>query len=78
MCFSTNLTLLCVLSVLALTTGGVYCRLPADDTETRVDVTIFAPAAFLSARPGTLHFNLHRDTAMEVEGDFHFQAFGES
>ena len=75
-CCSTNLTLLSVVCVLGLATG-VYCKLSSQHDDTRVDITIFAPASFLSAKPSSVYFNLHRDTALEVDGNFNFEAFGE-
>ena len=76
MCFSTNLTLLSVVCILGLATG-VFCKLSPDNDDTRVDITIFAPASFLSANRSTVYFNLQKDTTFEVDGNFNFEAYGE-
>ncbi|KAL8578327.1 hypothetical protein ACOMHN_031701 [Nucella lapillus] len=70
-----HLTLLSVMCVLALTTG-VYCKMRVEGEEdTRVDITVFAPLPFLSAKNNTLYFNLHKDTDLEIDGNFKVKAF---
>ncbi|KAK7090882.1 uncharacterized protein [Littorina saxatilis] len=70
----TNLTVLSLTCFLGLTTG-VYSKIMSENKDTNVDITIFAPASFLSAKQGTVHFNLNKETGMEVEGNFNFEAF---
>lgn len=74
----TTLTLLSVVTVLGLASGVVSKMTSQRENETRVDITVFAPASFLSAKPGTVFFNLHKDTELVVDANFNFTAYDSS
>ena len=47
-----------------------------DREELVVNITVFSPTDFLSARNGTVFFNVLKRTHFQSAGDFHFDVYG--
>jgi hypothetical protein len=65
------------MTILGLATG-VLSKMVSHEKDTRVDITIFAPASFLSANKNTVFFNMYRDTELLTDAKFNFSAYGNS